>query len=150
MTTGVERDSRRLLSIVFGVLLVAAVFGLVGLAVSPVETRAPYTEFYVLGPEGKATNYPSNLSVGETGTVIVGIENHEHREVTYVFVAETDHATFRSDSVTLQRGEMWRDELSFTFESSGMRTVSLKLYRSSVTGDDPYRRLQLSVNVTGA
>lgn len=42
-----------------------------------------FTEFYILGPEGKAADYPTELFVGENGTVIIGIVNHEHRNVTY-------------------------------------------------------------------
>jgi len=30
-----------------------------------------FTEFYILGPDGKAEGYPTNLSVGENGRVIV-------------------------------------------------------------------------------
>ena len=42
-----------------------------------------FTEFYILGPDGKAEGYPTNLSVGENGTVIVGIANHEHKPMNY-------------------------------------------------------------------
>lgn len=42
-----------------------------------------FTEFYILGPGGKAADYPTELFVGENGTVIIGIVNHEHRNVTY-------------------------------------------------------------------
>ncbi|WP_456367511.1 DUF1616 domain-containing protein [Thermococcus sp.] len=41
------------------------------------------TEFYILGPEGKASNYPTNLRVGQKGIVVIGIVNHEGRNVTY-------------------------------------------------------------------
>jgi len=39
--------------------------------------QEPFTEFYILGPEGKADNYPTDYVLGENGTVIVGIVNHE-------------------------------------------------------------------------
>jgi len=42
-----------------------------------------YTEFYILGPDGKANNYPYNFVSGDNKTVIVGIANHELRNVTY-------------------------------------------------------------------
>ncbi len=42
-----------------------------------------YTEFYLLDPEGNMENYPTNLTVGEQGRVIIGIENHEYTEVPY-------------------------------------------------------------------
>ena len=42
-----------------------------------------FTEFYILGPNGKAADYPTKLFVGENATVILGIANHEYRNVTY-------------------------------------------------------------------
>ncbi|XRP97091.1 DUF1616 domain-containing protein [Methanocaldococcus sp. 16A] len=42
-----------------------------------------FTEFYILGPNGKAADYPTELFVGEEGRVIIGIVNHEYRNVTY-------------------------------------------------------------------
>ncbi|XRO75826.1 DUF1616 domain-containing protein [Methanocaldococcus sp. 28A] len=42
-----------------------------------------FTEFYILGPNGKASDYPTELFVGEEGRVIIGIVNHEYRNVTY-------------------------------------------------------------------
>lgn len=46
-----------------------------------------YTEFYVLDSNGKADQYPQNLSRGENdsvnASVILGISNHEYRKITY-------------------------------------------------------------------
>jgi uncharacterized membrane protein len=42
-----------------------------------------FTEFYVLNEQGQAFNYPSNLTVGEEGFIIVGLANHEGRTVNY-------------------------------------------------------------------
>ena len=38
---------------------------------------ATFTEFYILGPGGNASGYPTNLTVNETGGVILGVVNHE-------------------------------------------------------------------------
>ncbi len=42
-----------------------------------------FTEFYVLGPEGKIAKYPLNLSIGDNGTVIIGVANHEYTPLNY-------------------------------------------------------------------
>jgi uncharacterized membrane protein len=42
-----------------------------------------FTEFYILGPEGKAEGYSQNLSLGEKGEVTLGIVNHEQEEASY-------------------------------------------------------------------
>lgn len=43
-----------------------------------------FTEFYVLGPTGKADQYPQNLSAGRNTSVILGISNHEYRTINYI------------------------------------------------------------------
>jgi len=42
-----------------------------------------FTAFYVLGPNGKADQYPQNLSVGQNASVVLGISNHEYRTINY-------------------------------------------------------------------
>ena len=42
-----------------------------------------FTEFYILGPKGKAADYPTKLFVNQSGSVIIGIVNHEHRTMNY-------------------------------------------------------------------
>jgi uncharacterized membrane protein len=42
-----------------------------------------FTEFYILGPKGKAADYPTRLFVNQSGSVIIGIVNHEYRTVNY-------------------------------------------------------------------
>lgn len=74
---------RTWLTWVLAVALVVSVVGVVYVAVNPPETTDPYTEFYILGPEGNASGYPTTLGPGEAGEVIVGVSNHEHRTVAY-------------------------------------------------------------------
>lgn len=42
-----------------------------------------FTEFYILGPEGKATDYPLFFDTDEEKVIIIGIANHEYRSVNY-------------------------------------------------------------------
>jgi len=77
------------LSIVLGVILVFAIAALVYITVAP-KVGERFTEFYVLGPEGKADNYPDEVALGEEAWVIVGIVNREYREVSYRVVATID------------------------------------------------------------
>jgi uncharacterized membrane protein len=43
----------------------------------------PFTEFYLLGPTGKATEYPHILNIGENASVIIGLANHEYKTINY-------------------------------------------------------------------
>jgi len=72
----------RALTVILIVSIIASV-GTLGYVITHPKPAEPFTEFYILGPDGKADNYPTSLTVGENGTVIIGIVNHEHRNVTY-------------------------------------------------------------------
>ena len=68
------------------VILVAAIVGAVGTLVYVIATPKVgerFTEFYILGTEGRAEGYPKELSLGERGEVILGIVNHEQEEMSY-------------------------------------------------------------------
>ncbi len=72
-------------------LAVLALLLFLSFAVLVPKPGGAFTEFYVLGPDGKAGNYPAMLHLGDSAQVIVGIANHEHRDVAYdLVVALTD------------------------------------------------------------
>jgi len=70
------------LTVVLIIAIIASI-GALGYVITHPKPGEAFTEFYILGPDGKAGNYPTNLKVGQNGTVIIGIVNHEHRNVTY-------------------------------------------------------------------
>lgn len=138
------------MSILLGVTLFVAVVGVVGFTVVQPATTPPHTEFYILGPNETATNYPSNLSVGESGTVIVGIENHEHQTMNYLLMVNTSRQTVERRELPVRQNEYIRKTVSFAFESAGEKTITFNLYKGSDRSAraEPYRQLRFSVNVT--
>ncbi|MGC9308291.1 MAG: DUF1616 domain-containing protein [Thermoplasmatota archaeon] len=62
--------------------IIVAMCLLVYLVMTP-QTGERFTEFYLLGPDGVAADYPTNLDAGEQGEVIMGIANHEGKTVNY-------------------------------------------------------------------
>ena len=66
----------KILTIILIISIVLAISMVVYVIVTPKEGEK-FTEFYVLGPNGTASDYPTNLKVGEEGEVIIGIVNHE-------------------------------------------------------------------------
>src|SRR2546427_2490943 len=42
-----------------------------------------FTDFYILGPGGNASGYPTALNVSQIGSVVLGIANHEAANVNY-------------------------------------------------------------------
>ncbi len=56
-----------------------------------------FTEFYLLGPGGNASDYPTNLTVGQNASVIIGIVNHEYTTVNYKLIV-TSNGVVLSDA----------------------------------------------------
>ena len=96
------------------------------------KTGDTFTEFYILGPEGRAENYPKELSVGEEARVIMGIINREHRPLTYrVDVAIDGIRNNGIGPVSLENDMKWEVELSFTPQVAGdNQRVEFLLYRT--------------------
>ncbi|NJD98863.1 DUF1616 domain-containing protein [Thermococcus sp. LS1] len=81
-----EWDESSKLDKALTVILIIAIItsiGTLGYVITHPKPGEAFTEFYILGPEGKAADYPTELRVGQEGRVIIGIVNHEHRNVTY-------------------------------------------------------------------
>ncbi len=70
------------LTFILAVSIIIAVVSLVYVVITP-KTGEKFTEFYLLGAEGVADEYPNNLIVGEEASVIVGIVNHEYQTINY-------------------------------------------------------------------
>jgi uncharacterized membrane protein len=63
------------------ILAVVAAVGTVGYMVSHPKVGERFTEFYILGAEGKAEGYSTELKLGEKGELILGIVNHEQERM---------------------------------------------------------------------
>ncbi|AAL80934.1 DUF1616 domain-containing protein [Pyrococcus furiosus DSM 3638] len=94
------------LTVILIIAIISSIATLVYVITHPKPGEA-FTEFYILGPRGKASDYPTKLYVGQNGTVIIGIVNHEHRNVTY-FV------------------EIWLANLTFNFTTN--ETIVHEMY----------------------
>lgn len=117
------------------------------------------TEFYILGSEGTAENYPTEYILGENGTLIVGIVNHEQKPVNYTMevMLEETPLPLPADwkNVYLENNETLEKVVTITppFEGTDMRLAFL-LYNEDEknTFEDnisvPYRNLNLWINVT--
>jgi uncharacterized membrane protein len=106
-----------------------------------------FTEFYVLGPEGKAENYPTNLTLGESGTVILGVVNHEYEDVTYRILVRLDNETIATiEGIKLAHGEKWEQNFTFTPQKTGENMkLEFLLYREG--SEEPYRSLHIWITV---
>ncbi|MGE5403256.1 MAG: DUF1616 domain-containing protein [Candidatus Doudnabacteria bacterium] len=55
-----------------------------------------FTELYVLGPDGQASNYPQNYNLGDAKPVIAGVINHEGRSTSYDLMVVLNNSTTAS------------------------------------------------------
>lgn len=81
----IPRSESRLdkaLTIILVAFMIIAVVSLIYVIVIP-KTGEKFTEFYLLGPGGKAEGYPKNLILGNNASVTIGILNHEYRSINY-------------------------------------------------------------------
>ena len=137
----------KILSAILVVAIVGAV-GALGYVIATPKSGPGFTEFYILNMEGRTTNYPSVVALGEEGEVMVGIINREHETVSYrVEVMMDGISEDKAGPITLAYNEKWERAVSFTPNELGVaRKVELILYKNKET--EPYLKpLYLLVGV---
>ncbi len=132
------------------ILLIASIIGssatLVYVVVKP-KTGERFTEFYLLGPNGTASDYPTDLMVEEEGKVIIGIVNYEYENVTYGLEVIFNGSLIYKEHVFLIENEKW--EIPFTFKAikkGENQKLEFLLYKNQET--EAYRTLHLWVSIT--
>ncbi len=106
-----------------------------------------FTQFYVLGPGGKIEGYPSNLTLGENGPVILGVTNHEYEEANYsIFIRLGNETIGTIENIRLIHEDTWEENFTFVPQKVGekMKLEFLLFINDRV---DPYRSLQLWIKV---
>lgn len=129
------------------------------------RTGERFTEFYILGEDDMADDYPTNLTVNETGRVTIGMVNREHEEVNYTVVMGLgDELTSMSSQGTLDENisfsgnntsylrrdiilnhtERWNTTVNFQVESSGSYRLKFFLIKDG----EVYRDLHIWITVS--
>jgi uncharacterized membrane protein len=126
-----------------GVLLFAGFrFGVLGGS----RVGETFTEFYVLGPGGKAESYPRRLMVGEPSQVIVGVINHEGHTASYRVEVQAGVERLASGGpFAIADGEKREDRVDIVLRRPAKRVkVEFVLFREGTKG--PYRTLHIWVD----
>ena len=132
------------------------------LAPRPGET---FTAFYILGPGGNASAYPTALNLSQPGSVILGVANHEATTVAYTVrvdlvgvrvvynatsgfneTVEQNRTTWSTLNVTLADGQNWSQPYTFRIDYVGLWKVQFLLFKD---GDflSTYQEIHLFVRV---
>jgi len=145
------------------VLIAGAALAHVVLAPRPGET---FTEFYILGPGGNASGYPTVLNISQPGSVILGIANHETAKVNYTVridlvglrtlynatsgfneTVQTNRTTQSTFNVTLADGRNWTQPYTFSIAYLGLWKLQFLLFRDGGFSS-AYRELHLFIRVS--
>ncbi|ADZ09094.1 protein of unknown function DUF1616 [Methanobacterium lacus] len=141
-----ESKTGKFLSIILIITILMAISTTVFIILKPKQGES-FTEFYILGPNGKASDYPTNLTLGQNGTVIIGIVNHEYQTANYELVVSSNGTVMSQQNITLTNGNQTQIPYSFTAGSAGYKNIEFLLYKLPDT-TNVYRSLHLYVNMT--
>lgn len=113
------------------VLIALGALGTFSYVIVTPKVGQKFTEFYFLRQEGKVTEYPSKLRVGEEGTVTIGIVNHEYETISYWVEVRIDGVKYNEvGSIVLDNDDEWEQEVSFIPQKVGQaQKVEFLLYK---------------------
>ena len=119
---------------IISAVLIAAILICTGLIIYLAVTPQPsqrFSEFYLLGKQGKAAGYPSQAVSGQPVSVIVGVVNHEAGPSTYTVQVKENDAIIKSIEVgNLNDGQKWEQPVEFALSDAGDgRRVNFYLYK---------------------
>jgi uncharacterized membrane protein len=142
---GEDRTGRILYGLLAVAVLVAA-----GAAAAILLLPRPadhFTEFYALGKEGLAEDYPREAAAGRPVTVTLGIANREGVRSEYrVEVLAAGQLLAAVGPVALDDGQVWEQPVEYALPLPGDdQAIDILLYRDG--GAEPYRRLELWIDI---
>jgi uncharacterized membrane protein len=141
-----EPKKKMILSVILIILLVLAMLTTVYIIINPLKGE-PFTEFYLLGSDGKASNYPTDLSVDQQGQLIIGVVNHEGTIVSYRLVVKMNGNVLQDEIISLPNNGKEEIPFTFTADSPGQKKLEFLLYKLP-NNQKIYRSLHLLLNVT--
>jgi uncharacterized membrane protein len=150
------------------IVLIAMIFGTLGTLIYTLaapKIGGEFSEFYILGNNGRADDYPSEYIMGNgkvnqviydngttaisgLGTVVLGIVNQEHKAASYsvqlTINGEPAKITFDGTlsnvlgPIKLQQGQMWENEIGIAPDQIGNnQKVELLLFNgNSISPED--------------
>jgi uncharacterized membrane protein len=120
------------LFIALAVAIVVALGGIVYLAATP-QPGEKFTEFYILGSQGKAEDYPRQVTLGADVEVTIGVVNHEYQPAAYGVAITINGARNKEVEIgTLAHEQRWQGEISFVAQLLGdKQTVEFWLYKDN-------------------
>ena len=137
----------RILTVILVISIIASVVMLVYVIVTPKQGEK-FTEFYILGPGQMADDYPTEFILGDSGTVIVGVVNHEYATINYSLAMVLDNESLtRKQEIMLAHNKTWEQPVTFTPDRAGTDMKLQFLLYKEYNYTAPYRDLHLWIDV---
>jgi uncharacterized membrane protein len=135
-------------TMVIAIIIVSAMLIYAKLTTEPEK----FTALYILGANGKAENYPAEISIGMQASILAGIENYEHAPVNYTLEVKLGGRTLKEEAVVLDHGNKWLDNVTFipqltpsiAFAGANKSMLEFQLLKDN----KPYRTVHLWVNTS--
>ncbi|VVB88639.1 Uncharacterised protein [uncultured archaeon] len=143
-----EKRIDKILTVVLIISIVTSLLMVIYVVVTPKQGEK-FTEFYLLGPRGKAEGYPTDLSVGRSNAVIVGIVNHEYETVNFTIRVKINEEILEEEQIRIDNNQTWEKPVNFTPGRAGSGLKLQFLLYKGKNFTQPYRDTHLWVNVTG-
>ncbi len=141
---GEKNKTDKILTLILIISIIASLFTLVYVIVTPKQGEK-FTEFYLLGPKGKAADYPGEVIPGAPINLIVGVVNHEYSDVNYTLLVQVKNDTYLERRILLSNNETWEKPVNFTINRTGSNLkLEFLLYREG--NGIPYRETHLWIN----
>lgn len=133
-----------------GVLLIAspALFG----AISSLSEGKQFSEFYLLGPEKKAENYPSNIAVDQTYSVYLNVVNRLGYSAYYILYVKLANESEQLPNTThgkpspllplyeyrfsIPNGASWQNLLSFSVSKAAITPTNSVINTLKINGNE--------------
>ncbi len=143
-----EPKPGKILSVILILSIILAIATTTYIIVTPKEGEN-FTEFYLLGPGGMASDYPTNLTTTQVGSLIIGVINHEGDETSYRLVVTSNNTVQMEQTFTLNDGQKMEIPFNFTAGEPGERKMEFLLYKLP-DNNKIYRSLHIWLNITGS
>ena len=161
----------KVLTVGIVVMLVASVVVLAWAVATP-RVGERFTQLAILGPDGMATDYPRNLTVGQEATVLLSVKSFEHESSDYTIAIVLTNLTDNTTQVnsytidwnqthpltpyqaiaqnfTLDHLDYYNVTFDFRVTSAGTWKLQfLLMIDGEPVSQDPYREVHLWLNVT--
>lgn len=140
--------SDRSTNLILGLFIIVTV-SMLFFAIVNVKSNEKYTDFFILGKNLKAADYPRELVLGEQVEVILGIINEEQQDTNYSVDIKINGVEIgKIPIIDLNPGEKWEQTVSFMPQNSGEnQKINFLLFKERET--QPYRTLNIWINVKG-